>query len=60
VYGGQRFEGSRIIPQAFIEKWQAADPKERSASQSHFNDRCRLLDTDDPITADPRGDRLTL
>ena len=45
-----------MTPQAFIAKWEAADLKERSASQSHFNDLCRLLDIDDPITADPKGE----
>lgn len=48
-----------MTPQAFIEKWEAAELKERSASQSHFNDLCRLLDIDDPITADPKGDWFT-
>lgn len=31
-------------------------PKERSASQSHFNDLCALLDVPDPISADPEGE----
>ncbi len=48
-----------MTPQAFIEKWQAAELKERSASQSHFNDLCALLGIDDPITADPKGDWFT-
>jgi type II restriction/modification system DNA methylase subunit YeeA len=48
-----------VTPQEFIEKWEAAELKERSASQSHFNDLCRLLGIDDPITADPRGDWFT-
>jgi hypothetical protein len=30
--------------------------KERSASQSHFSDLCRLLGQDDPTTADPKGE----
>ncbi len=33
--------------------------KERSASQSHFNDLCQLLGVIDPITADPKGDFFT-
>ena len=48
-----------MTPQAFIEKWEAAELKERSASQSHFNDLCRLLSIDEPITADPKGDWFT-
>lgn len=45
-----------MTPQDFIAKWRAADLKERSASQSHFNDLCALLGVADPITADPTGE----
>ncbi len=45
-----------MTPQAFIDKWRAVELKERSASQSHFNDLCHLLGVDDPIKADPKGD----
>lgn len=31
-----------MTPQDFIAKWCAAELKERSASQSHFNDQCAL------------------
>ena len=48
-----------MTPQKFIEKWRQVDLKERTASQSHFNDLCRLLDIDDPITADPKGGWFT-
>lgn len=48
-----------MTPQEFIEKWNAADLKERSASQSHFNDLCALLGVDDPVTADPKGEWFT-
>ena len=48
-----------MTPHQFIEKWNAADLKERSASQSHFNDLCTLLGIDDPVTADPTGDWFT-
>ena len=44
-----------MTPQAFIKKWQANELKERSASQSHFNDLCMLLEIDDPTTADSKG-----
>lgn len=45
-----------MTPQEFISKWRATELKERSASQSHFNDICRLLGVDDPVTADPKGE----
>lgn len=48
-----------MTPQDFIAKWRAVELKERSASQSHFNDLCRLLDLPDPITADPKGEWFT-
>jgi hypothetical protein len=48
-----------VTPQAFIEKWRNVELKERSASQSHFNDLCRLLDVLDPTTADPKGTWFT-
>lgn len=48
-----------MTPQEFIAKWQAVELKERSASQSHFNDLCRLLGLDEPITADPKGEWFT-
>lgn len=46
-------------PTEFIQKWQAAELKERSASQSHFLDLCKLLGIEDPISADPKGDWFT-
>ena len=48
-----------MTPQDFIAKWRNVELKERTASQSHFNDLCALLDIDDPITADPKGDWFT-
>jgi hypothetical protein len=48
-----------MTPQAFIEKWRDFELKERSASQSHFNDLCRLLDVLEPTTADPKGTWFT-
>ena len=48
-----------MLPQEFIKKWQNVELKERTASQSHFNDLCRLLDIEDPITADPKGEWFT-
>lgn len=46
-------------PQAFIKKWRDNELKERSASQSHFNDLCKLLDIEDPTTADRKGEWFT-
>ncbi len=48
-----------MTPQEFIDKWRQSELKESTASQSHFNDLCRLLGVDDPITADPKGDWFT-
>lgn len=48
-----------MTPAEFIQKWRAVELKERSASQSHFNDICRLLDIEDPISADPKGEWFT-
>lgn len=46
-----------MTPDSFIEKWRASTLKERSASQSHFNDLCKLLGVDNPTDADPTGER---
>lgn len=48
-----------MTPQQFIAKWRHVELKERSAAQSHFNDLCRLLGEDDPVTADPKGEWFT-
>ncbi|WP_298291785.1 DNA methyltransferase [Novosphingobium sp.] len=45
-----------MTPQDFIQKWRNNELKERSASQSHFNDLCALLGVLDPISADPKGE----
>jgi hypothetical protein len=44
-----------LTPQDFITKCKAVELKERSASQSHFNDLCQLLGLIHPVTADPVG-----
>ena len=46
-----------MIPDEFIAKWRASELKERSASQSHFIDLCRLLGEPTPTDADPTGAR---
>lgn len=48
-----------MTPHEFIAKWRNNELKERSASQSHFNDLCALLGVVDPITADPAGEWFT-
>lgn len=48
-----------MTPQEFLTKWEHVELKERTASQSHFNDLCRLLEIDDPISADPKGEWFT-
>ncbi len=45
-----------MTPQEFLNKWRHVELKERSASQSHFNDLCALLGVLDPIAADPKGE----
>src|SRR4051794_4830578 len=44
-----------MTPEQFISKWKAVQLTERSASQSHFNDLCRMLDEPSPTDADPTG-----
>ena len=45
-----------MTPGEFISKWRASELKERSASQEHFIDLCRLLGEPTPAEADPIGD----
>ncbi len=45
-----------MTPGEFIAKWRASELKERSASQSHFIDLCRLLGEPTPTDADPAGE----
>ncbi len=48
-----------MTPHDFLKKWRNVELKERSASQSHFNDLCVLLGIPDPISADPKGEWFT-
>ena len=48
-----------MTPSEFIKKWRNVELKERTASQSHFNDLCILLGIEDPISADPKGEWFT-
>ena len=45
-----------MTPHEFIAKWSASKLKERSASQEHFIDLCRLLGEPTPAESDPTGD----
>ena len=45
-----------VTPNEFITKWRASELKERSASQEHFIDLCRLLDEPTPADVDPTGE----
>ena len=45
-----------MTPHEFISKWRASELKERSASQEHFIDLCRLLGEPTPVEADPTGE----
>lgn len=44
-----------MTPERFISKWRASTLTERSASQSHFNDLCDLLEVERPTDADQTG-----
>jgi type II restriction/modification system DNA methylase subunit YeeA len=48
-----------MTPHEFLTKWRSVELKERSASQSHFNDLSALLGIVDPISADPKGEWFT-
>src|SRR5215211_5411177 len=48
-----------LTPQEFVSRWRGVALKERSASQSHFIDLCRLLDQPTPTEADPTGEFYT-
>ena len=45
-----------MTPQDFITKWRNVELTERSASQSHFIDLCRMLEEPGPTDADPTGE----
>jgi hypothetical protein len=44
-----------LTPQSFVNKWRAAEQKERSVAQSHFNDLCELIDHPKPLDVDSSG-----
>lgn len=48
-----------LTPQAFAERWSKSTLSERSASQQHFLDLCRMLGQPTPVEADPEGNFYT-
>jgi len=48
-----------MTPQEFVDKWRRSKLKERSASQEHFIDLCRMLGHPTPAKADPEGTTFT-
>ena len=44
-----------MTPHQFVTKWSASSLKERSGSQEHFIDICRMLGEPTPGDADPHG-----
>ncbi len=48
-----------MTPEDFIAKWRGVELPEISASQSHFNDLCELLEIGKPIDEDPKGKWFT-
>ena len=61
----QRRRGHVMYPslsaQEFVAKWQTVELKKRSASQSHFNDLCRLVGHPTPVALlDAYGSRRDL
>lgn len=48
-----------MTPKLFISKWRNSTLKERSASQEHFIDLCRLVGHPTPAEADPDGTFFT-
>ncbi|MGC1374630.1 MAG: DNA methyltransferase, partial [Anaerolineales bacterium] len=49
----------KITVEQFVKKWSKIQLKEKSASQSHFNDVCALVEHATPTEADPKGDFFT-
>lgn len=54
-----RANAPNMTPNMFIAKWRNVELKERTASQTHFLDLCRLLEIEDPVSADPKGEWFT-
>ena len=50
---------AEMTPQTFARKWRNSCLKERSGSQEHFCDLCRLVGHPTPAEMDPAGERFT-
>jgi type II restriction/modification system DNA methylase subunit YeeA len=48
-----------MTPQQFVHTWKHSQLKEKSGSQSHFIDLCRLVGHPAPHEADPSGESFT-
>jgi hypothetical protein len=48
-----------MTPQQFVHTWKHSQLKEKSGSQSHFIDVCRLVGHPAPHEADPSGESFT-
>ena len=54
-----QFSGRFMTPHEYLPKCRNFELKDRTASQSHFNDLCALLGLVEPIAADPIGEWFT-
>ncbi|MCX6101628.1 MAG: class I SAM-dependent DNA methyltransferase, partial [Candidatus Bipolaricaulota bacterium] len=52
-------KGPTMTPQEFVAKWRPSTLKERSGSQEHFIDLCRMLGHETPAQADSEGTWFT-
>src|SRR5919199_147824 len=50
---------TELTPQAFAEQWSKSTLSEKSASQQHFLDLCRMLGQPTPAEIDPEGSFYT-
>ena len=48
-----------MTPAEFAKKWGTVQLGESAASQSHFNDLCRMIGVQTPVEADPKGEWFT-
>ncbi|NLS69343.1 class I SAM-dependent DNA methyltransferase [Bradyrhizobium brasilense] len=48
-----------MTPTEFIRKWKPVALTERAAAHTHFLDLCKLLEHEDPVSADPTGKWFT-
>ena len=48
-----------MTPAEFANKWGHVQLGESAASQSHFNDLCRMIGVKTPVEADPQGEWFT-